>query len=91
MIEIIYIIAKTISVILSVVSFAMLIRMILPWFVDPMDSRAYELSCLLTEPFILPVRAAMVYFNIGQDSPVDFAFIIAYILIWLLRNLLPAI
>ena len=91
MIEILYIIAKTISVILNVVSFCMLIRMILPWFVDPMESRIYEIVCIITEPFVFPVRAFMVKFNIGQDSPIDWAFSIAYILIWLLSNLLPAI
>ena len=91
MIEVIYIFAKTVSVTLSVVSVAMLVRMILPWLVDPMESRIYELSCLLTEPFILPVRAFMVRFNIAQDSPIDWAFSIAYILIWLLKNMLPAI
>lgn len=91
MIEILYIIAKTISVILGVVSTAMFVRMILPWFTDPMESRIYSLTCLLTEPFIAPVRAFMFMLNVGQDSPIDWAFSITYILIWLLQNLLPAI
>ena len=86
-----YIIAKTISVILSVVSYAMLARMILPWFVDPMENRLYEIVCLVTEPFITPVRAVMFMLNIGQDSPIDWSFTITYILIWLLQSLLPAI
>jgi hypothetical protein len=65
--------------------------MLLPFFVDPMESRAYAISCLLTEPFIIPVRALMVKLNIGQDSPIDWAFSITYIIIWLLGNLLPSI
>jgi uncharacterized protein YggT (Ycf19 family) len=89
--RVLFIIAKTISVILSVVSFTMLIRMILPWFVDPMESTIYALACLVTEPFVAPVRAVMFMFNIGQDSPIDWSFSIAYILIWLLQSLLPAI
>ena len=91
MIEILYVLAKTVSVILGVVSVAMLIRMILPWIIDPMESRIYALTCLVTEPFIAPVRAVMFMLNIGQDSPIDWAFSITYILIWLLQNLLPAI
>ena len=91
MIEILYILAKTVSVILGVVSVAMFIRMILPWIIDPMESRIYALTCLVTEPFIAPVRAVMFMLNIGQDSPIDWAFSITYILIWLLQNLLPAI
>lgn len=91
MIEIFYILAKMVSIVLGVVSFTMLARMILPWIVDPMESRAYAITCLITEPFIAPVRAVMVRLNIGQDSPIDWAFSITYILIWLLQNLLPTI
>ena len=86
-----YIIAKTVSVILSVVSYAMLARMILPWFVDPMESRLYAIVNIVTEPFVAPVRAVMFMLNIGQDSPIDWSFTITYILIWLLQSLLPAI
>lgn len=86
-----YIIAKTVAIALEVVSFAMIVRMILPFFVDPMESRIYLVSSYITEPFIAPVRALLVMLNIGQDSPIDWAFSITYILIWLLSGLLPAI
>lgn len=86
-----YIIAKTVAIALEVVSFAMIVRMILPFFVDPMESRIYLISSYITEPFIAPVRALLVMLNIGQDSPIDWAFSITYILIWLLSGLLPAI
>ena len=91
MIEILYILAKTVSVTLGVVSFAMLVRVILGFFVNPMESRAYEIACIFTEPFIAPTRAIMMKLNIGQDSPIDWAFSITYLIIWLLRSLLPAI
>lgn len=91
MIEILYIFAKTVSVILGVVSVAMFLRMLMPFFVDPMESRAYAIACYFTEPFIAPVRAVMFKMNIGQDSPIDWAFSVSYIIILLLRNLLPAI
>lgn len=90
-IEFLYIIAKTVSVILGVVSFAMLVRFVLGLFVDPMESRAYEISCYFTEPFIAPIRGLMMYFDIGQDSPIDWAFSITYLLIIILRSILPAI
>lgn len=77
--------------ILEVVSVTMMIRMILPFFVDPMESNVYAISSFITEPFIAPVRAVMVRLNIGQDSPIDWAFSITYILIWLLGGLLPPI
>ena len=69
----------------------MIIRKLLPIFIDPTESRIYAITCFVTEPFIAPVRAIMVRLNIGQDSPIDWAFSITYILIWLLSGLLPAI
>ena len=89
--EFFYIIAKTVSIVLDVVSVAMIVRMILPFLVDPEENRAYAISCFMTEPFIAPVRAVMVMLNIGQDSPIDWAFSITYLLIWLLGSLFPAI
>lgn len=89
--EFFYIIAKTVSLTLDIVSFGMIARMLLPFFVDPEESRVYAISCYLTEPFIAPVRAIMVRLNIGQDSPVDWAFSVTYLIIFLLGTFLPAI
>nr|MBE6544605.1 hypothetical protein [Oscillospiraceae bacterium] len=89
--ELFFILAKTVSIVLDVVTFAMLARALLPFFVDPMESRAYGIACYLTEPFIAPVRGIMIRLNIGQDSPIDWAFSITYIIILLLGALLPAI
>jgi len=80
-----------VSLTLDVVSFGMIARMLLPFFVDPEESRVYAISCYLTEPFIAPVRAIMVRLNIGQDSPVDWAFSVTYLIIFLLGMFLPAI
>ena len=89
--QIFYILAKTVSIVMEVVSFTMIIRMLLPFFTDPSESRIYAISFCITEPFIVPVRAIMVKLNIGQDSPIDWAFSITYIILWLLSSLLPAI
>ena len=89
--EVLYIFAKTVSLVLDIVSISMIIRMILPFFVDPEENKLYLVICYVTEPFIAPVRAVMVRFNIGQDSPIDWAFSITYILIWLVGSLLPSI
>ena len=79
------------SLTLDVVSFGMIARMLLPFFVDPEESRVYAISCYLTEPFIAPVRAIMVRLNIGQDSPIDWAFSVTYLIIFLLGMFRPAI
>ena len=89
--ELLFILAKTVSIVLDVVSVAMIVRMILPFFVDPNESRIYAICFYATEPFIVPVRAIMERLNIGQDSPIDWAFSITYLLIWLISSLLPVI
>lgn len=89
--EILYFTAKCIEISLSVVSLAMVFRMLLPIFVNPEDSRAYAVAFCITEPFIIPVRAIMVKFNIAQGTPFDWSFTVTYLLIWVLQMLLPVI
>ena len=91
MITFLYIFAKTVQIIISTVSIAMMIRAILPFFLDIEQSRVYALCCIISEPFIIPVRYVMVKLNIGQDSPIDWAFFATYLILWLLESLLPAI
>ena len=83
--------AKTVSVMLDAVYLAMLVRMILPFFVNPEDNRIYALAVLITEPVILPVRFLMVKLNIGQNSPIDWSFFVTAILLSVLGSILPAI
>ena len=89
--EIFYILAKSVAIALEVASFAMIIRMILPFFIEPTESRLYVISFCVTEPFIIPVRAAMEKLNIGQDSPIDWAFFVTYILMTILGSMMPVI
>lgn len=89
--EILYFVAKCIEISLSVVSLAMVFRMLLPIFINPEDSRAYAVAFFITEPFIIPVRAIMVKFNIAQGTPFDWSFTVTYLLIWLLQMMLPVI
>ena len=89
--EILYFAAKCVEISLSVVSLAMVFRMLLPIFVNPEDSRAYAVAFYITEPFIIPVRAIMVKFNIAQGTPFDWSFTVTYLLIWLLQMMLPVI
>ena len=89
--QLFYLLAKTVSVLISVVSFAMLLRVVIPWFVDPMESRIYAVICLVTEPFIVPVRVILEKLDIGQNSPIDWSFMITYLLFSIIQLILPAI
>ena len=86
-----YIIAKTIAIFLDVIYFAMLARVILPFFVNPEESGLYALTAILTEPIIIPFRFLLMKLNIGQNSPLDWSFFVAAIALTILESILPAI
>lgn len=88
---VLFIIAKTAEIWLDTVSFAMIIRMLLPIFFNPEDSTVYKLSFCISEPFILPVRWVMFKFNVLQNSPIDWSFTVSYLILILLRYMLPVI
>lgn len=83
------ILARTASIWLSAVSFAMIIRMLLPIFADPEESKLYVLSYAVSEPAIRPVRAIMARMDIGQNSPFDIPFTVTYFLIFIIKIFLP--
>lgn len=83
--------ARTVSLILQVVSFSMLLRMLLPLFIDAEESRFYALTCYISEPFIAPIRLIMVKLNVGQNSPIDWAFFVTYFVLWILELILPVL
>jgi uncharacterized protein YggT (Ycf19 family) len=86
-----FILAKTIALLLDVVYFAMLARVLLPFFVIPEESKLYALAAVLTEPIIIPFRFLLMKLNIGQNSPLDWSFFIAAISLSVVQSMLPAI
>lgn len=83
--------SKCISLLLSVVLFCMLVRMILSFFPSLGEGRIGAFVAIVTEPFIIPVRALLYHLKIGQDSPVDWAFSLTYILIYIVQLFLPTV
>ena len=69
----------------------MMARALLPFFINPEDSRLYFFVTAITEPFVIPVRHLLYKFNIAQDSPIDISFMLAYILLFIIQLFLPAI
>ena len=86
-----YILAKTVQICLDLVSIAMVVRMLLPIFIEPEGNRLFAAACFISEPFVMPVRLIMAKLNVGQNTPIDVAFMIAYFVVWLLGIMLPAI
>ena len=85
-----YIIAKVVSIGLSVLSVVMFLRVILQFFASP-ESKFVLFCYAITEPFIIPIRVIMEKLDIGQNSPIDIPFFIAYIMISVLQMMLPMI
>jgi uncharacterized protein YggT (Ycf19 family) len=83
---------KTVALILSAISFAMLLRVILSFFVqEPESNRFYVFVFLITEIFLTPVRFILDKLGIGKNSPFDMSFIIGYLLLIVIESALPVI
>ena len=89
--QLFHFLASLVALTLDVVSMAMMLRVIFSLFFDGEDSRLAIFLACITEPFIAPVRFLLVKFNILQDTPIDWSFTVSYLLIILLRLILPPI
>ena len=86
-----YLLAKLVEITLSLVSLTMIFRMLLPIFGISEDSKFYILCCFISEPFVVPFRFILAKLNIGQNTPLDISFMLAYLVIALVRMFLPVI
>lgn len=83
--------ARLVSLFLTVSSYAMALRMILPLFVEPENSRFYMLTCFLSEPIVAPVRTLLFAIGIDESMPIDLALPTAYIFVFIIQLFLPAL
>lgn len=82
------IVAGIASALLSVLQVAMLIRAVLSWFPQAADSAFGDLIATVTEPLVAPIRALADRFGWFRNSPIDFSFMIAYLLIFVLQGMI---
>lgn len=88
--EFLYVFAKTVSLVITVVTEMMFLRAVLSWFADP-DGRLCVFLEMMTEPFIKPVRFLLSLCGVGEDSPVDVAFFVTYLFLIMAEIFLPAL
>ncbi len=67
-------------VFLSAIQTAMFIRAILSWFIID-GGKLMGFLYAITEPFIAPVRALLAKMNWLQGTPIDFSFMISFLLL----------
>ncbi len=78
-------IGKGIFYFLTVIETAILIRVIMSWFVDPF-SRIMQILLQVTEPFIAPIRAILSRFT-GDMPMIDLSPMLAFMLISVLKEI----
>ncbi len=89
-----YLIAKIVSILLMLELDAMFLRAILSWFDTGRGgflSMVTGVLTMITEPIVLPVRFVLSRFPAANNLPFDISFFVTFLLLSLLRALLPAL
>ena len=88
---VLYVIARTVQLLLGFLETAMFLRAILPWIIADEENRLMVFLYAVTEPIILPIRALCSRIKALEESPLDIPFFITMLLLTLLNGLLPAL
>ena len=88
----VYILVRFVTIFLDVILVAMLVRAVLSWFqggngMSPLATFLY----VVTEPFVLPVRAICNHLGLFRGSPLDLSFFITTMILSLTNLLLTGI
>ncbi len=73
---------------ISLIQAMMMVRAIMSWFFLPEESSVLRVLTVLTEPFILPVRALLQRIDALASLPIDISFMVTFFLLSLLQTLL---
>lgn len=71
----------TVQALLSVVQLCFLVRALLSWFPIREDNPFLNLTAMVTEPFIMPVRALFDRFGWFRNVPIDVPFFVSFLLV----------
>lgn len=88
---VLYVICTAIRLIVGFLQAAMFIRAILSWFMPDEEHMLMRLLYAVTEPAVMPVRALLYRFGVGDDAPFDIAFFVTMLALMVIEVLLPAV
>jgi len=71
----------TVQALLSVVQLCFLVRALLSWFPIREDNPFLTLTAMVTDPFIMPVRALFDRFGWFRNVPIDVPFFVSFLLV----------
>lgn len=83
----IYVLVQFITYAIDIITLAMCIRAVMSWFYDG-DGWFVRLLYYITEPVIMPVRLLLVKMNWLQNTPLDFSYILTYLVLFIIQVLL---
>ena len=87
-----FVLAKSVEILLSLIVFAMLLRVVLPLFMaEPEGNRIYVIAFVLSEIVVAPIRVILDKLGFGKNSPFDWSFIFGYLFLIILQSALPAL
>lgn len=78
-----------IDYLLLFLEYAVLARVIVSWLPIPKDNQFIRLLYQVTEPVLAPVRGLIERSALGKNTMIDFSPLLVFLLIGLIRNLLP--
>ena len=87
--NVLYIFAQLVSLLFAALNLAMLIRAITSWM-PGLDGAWLDFVYMITEPVIIPVRAFFDRIGAFKNSPIDFSFMIAYMLLMIVEGAVSA-
>ena len=83
--SVLYVLASLVSLLLTLLNFALLLRAIFSWIPTLDQSPVGDFVYMVTEPFIVPVRAVLSRFSGLQNSPIDISFLVTCLLLFIVR------
>ncbi len=87
-----YVLIQFVTIFLDVISVAMLVRAVLSWFqMGDGQSPIGNFLFVVTEPFILPIRALFDRFGWFQNIPLDVPFFVTMLLLSMGSTMLTAL
>ncbi len=86
-----YLVARIVSALLLILEIAMIVRAVISW-IPTLDGQAWtDIIYIITDPVVVPVRAFFERFEIFRNSPIDFSFIIAWLLLCVVQTLVSTL
>lgn len=91
MTTLVFILVKTVSVLLLALEIMMLARAITSWLPFDEESGLIKFIYTVTEPIIMPVRSLLERSDAIASLPFDLSFMITYLILIIVQILLPSV